>query len=246
MTKTTFDIPGQFDIVEFISKEAHDLKSPFNRILGFTKMLLKGMSGPLTDMQKDDLTVVYENSAQAMAAMSNLVDMARLSRGEKAFSAVEANLGNLLAQTAAYWKQNKAVKDVELVTNIPESETKIQADESLLKQCLLNWILYVVEYTQPPAQVTLTLNARATDALITIQSQGKRNIAAAEMFLTMSAYIGQEILKLHNGRCYWPKGTMRGRSFRFHCQVCNICRARRKSHPWSPNRGVLILSPFPP
>lgn len=210
MTKTTFDIPDQFDIVEFISKEAHDLKSPFNRILGFTKMLLKGMSGPLTDMQKDDLTVVYENSAQAMAAMSNLVDMARLSRGEKAFSAVDANLGNLLAQTAAYWKQNKAVKDVELVTNIPEAETKIRADESLLKQCLLNWILYVVEYTQPPAQVTLTLELRESDALITIESRGKRNPAAAEMILTMTAYIGQTILKLHNGQVLLAEGDDEG------------------------------------
>ncbi len=210
MTKTTFDIPDRFDIVEFISKEAHDLKSPFNRILGFTKMLLKGMSGPLTDMQKDDLTVVYENSVQAMAAMSNLVDMARLSRGEKAFSAVETNLGNLLTQTVAYWKQNKAVRDVELVTNLPEAETKVRADESLLKQCLLNWILYVVEYTQAPAQVTLTLESRETDALITIQGRGKRNIAAAEMILTMTAYIGQAILKLHNGQVLLAEGDDEG------------------------------------
>ncbi len=210
MTKSAFEIPEQFDIVEFISKEAHDLKSPFNRILGFTKMLLKGMSGPLTDMQKDDLTVVYENSAQAMAAMSNLVDMSRLSRGEKAFSAVETNLGNLLAQTAAYWKQNKAVKDVELTTRIPETETKIRADESLLKQCLLNWILYVVEYTQPPAQVTLTLESRESSALITIQSRGKRNIATAEMILTMTAYIGQATLKLHNGQVLLAEGDDEG------------------------------------
>ncbi len=210
MPKTTFDIPEQFDIVEFISKEAHDLKSPFNRILGFTKMLLKGMSGPLTDMQKDDLTIVYENSAQAMTAMSNLVDMARLSRGEKAFAPVEANLNHILAQTAAYWKQNKAVKDVELVTNLPEAETKVRADESLLKQCLLNWILCAVEYTQAPAQVALTLESLGTDALLTIQSQGKRNIAAAEMILTMSAYIGQAILKLHNGQVLLAEGDDEG------------------------------------
>jgi signal transduction histidine kinase len=210
MTKSAFDIPDQFDIVEFISKEAHDLKSPFNRILGFTKMLLKGMSGPLTDMQKDDLTVVYENSAQAMAAMSNLVDMARLERGEKAFAPVETSLNNLLAQTIAYWKQNKAVKEVELNLSTPEDEFRIKADESLLKQCLLNWILYAVEYTQPPAQVTLTLETRATDALITIQSQGKRNIAAAEMLLTMSAYIGQAILKLHGGKVLLAEGDDEG------------------------------------
>lgn len=210
MPKTAFDLPADLDIIEFISKEAHDLKSPFNRILGFTKMLLKGMSGPLTDMQKDDLTIVYENSAQAMTAMSNLVDMARLSRGEKAFLAVETSLNNILAQTVAYWKQNKAVKEVELVTNLPEAEVKTRADEALLRQGLLNWILYAVEYTQPPARVTLTLESRATDALVTIQSEGKRNHAAAEMLLTMSAYIGQAILKLHNGQVLLAEGDEEG------------------------------------
>lgn len=210
MPKTAFVLPTDLDLVEFISKEAHDLKSPFNRILGFTKMLLKGMSGPLTDMQKDDLTVVYENSAQAMTAMSNLVDMARLSRGEKAFSASEANLNNVLAQTAAYWRQNKAVKDVELVMNLPEAESRTLADEALLRQGLLNWILYLVEYTQPPAQVTVTLEPREADVLVTFQSTGKRNPAAAEMLLTMSAYIAQSILKLHNGQVLLAEGDDEG------------------------------------
>ncbi|PWH16244.1 MAG: hypothetical protein DDG60_04375 [Anaerolineae bacterium] len=210
MPKTAFNLPNDLDLVEFISKEAHDLKSPFNRILGFTKMLLKGMSGPLTDMQKDDLTVVYENSAQAMTAMSNLVDMARLSRGEKAFSAAETNLNHILAQTVAYWKQNKAVKDVEIIMTLPESETKIRADETLLRQGLLNWILYVVEYTQPPARVNLSVETRQGEAIISMESHGKRNPAAAEMLLTMSAYIGQAILKLHDGRVVVAEGDEQG------------------------------------
>lgn len=199
MTKTAFEIPTQLDIVEFISKEAHDLKSPFNRILGFTKMLMKGMSGPLTDMQKDDLRVVLENSNQAMAAMSNLVDMARLSRGEKAFAPVESNLSNLLPQVVNAWNQ-KGIKDVELLLVTVEGEAKLRADEALLRQCFLNWLLYVNEYTLPPSQITLTLEPREKEALVTIESKGKRNIAAAEMLMTMTAYIGQAILKLHGGQ----------------------------------------------
>ncbi len=199
MTKTAFEIPAQLDIVEFISKEAHDLKSPFNRILGFTKMLMKGMSGPLTDMQKDDLKIVFENSNQAMAAMSNLVDMARLSRGEKAFAPAENNLNNLLPQVVNAWNQ-KAIKDVELILVMIEGEAKIQADEALLRQCFINWLLYVNEYTLPPSQITLTLEPRAQEAIVTIESRGKKNIAAAEMLMTMTAYIGQAILKLHGGQ----------------------------------------------
>ncbi len=74
----------------------------------------------------------------------------------------------------------------------------------------MNWILYLVEYTQPPAQVTVTLEAREADALVTFHSAGKRNPAAAEMLLTMSAYIAQSILRLHNGQVLLAEGDDEG------------------------------------
>jgi signal transduction histidine kinase len=215
MTKEKLDLPTQLDVTEFISKEAHDLKSPFNRILGFTKIVLKGMDGPLTDMQKEDLTIAYENSSQAMTLMSNLVDMARLSRGEKVVTPTECELKALLAQVAAYWKQNKAVKDVELELVTPEQEVKIQADEALLRQGILNWIVYIVEYAQPPARITVTLEERENEALFAIQSQGKKKGATSEIDMTMSAYIGQAIINLHKGSILLAEGDEEGAQVRF-------------------------------
>jgi signal transduction histidine kinase len=215
MTKEKLDLPTQLDVTEFISKEAHDLKSPFNRILGFTKIVLKGMDGPLTDMQKEDLTIAYENSSQAMTLMSNLVDMARLSRGEKVITLSACELKALLAQVVVYWKQNKAVKDVELELVTPEQEVKSQADEVLLRQGILNWVLYVVEYTQPPARVTITLEERENEVLFTIQSQGKKKGTMSEIDMTMSAYIGQAIIKLHKGSIFLAEGDEEGAQVQF-------------------------------
>ena len=138
-----FEFPEQLDLAAFISEEAHDLKSPFNRILGFTKMLMKGMSGPITDMQKDDLTTVYQNSSQAMTMMSNLVDMARLSRGEKSFAPSESEVNRLLNQVVAYWKQNKADKQVEFEINTFAPEIPISVEEPLMRQGILNLDLYL-------------------------------------------------------------------------------------------------------
>ena len=44
MTKSQIEFPTKVDLEEKISVWAHDLRSPFNHILGFTKMVLKGMS----------------------------------------------------------------------------------------------------------------------------------------------------------------------------------------------------------
>jgi len=210
MTQTPLPLPAELDLVELISKEAHDLKSPFNRILGFTKMLMKGMSGPVTDMQKDDLTVVYQNSAQAMAMMSNLVDMARLQRGEKAFTPKESNLNNLIAQVQAYWKQNKAQEGFTLEVHPPEQDILLQADESLLRQAILNWVLYVMEYVEAPARLDVEARETATGLEVEIRSQGKKKPGASEVEMTMAAYIGQKIIRLHGGETTSATGGEEG------------------------------------
>ena len=201
-----FEFPEQLDLAAFISEEAHDLKSPFNRILGFTKMLMKGMSGPITDMQKDDLTTVYQNGSQAMTMMSNLVDMARLSRGEKSFSPGESEANRLLNQVVAYWKQNKADKQVEFEINTFAPEIPLTADEPLLRQGILNLILYLAEYTQLPAQVSLNIEEDPSGYLFSLKSQGKKNPIPVAIDLTMCAYIGQSIVKLHNGHFRTTEG----------------------------------------
>ena len=86
MGKLTFDLPDQLDLAKFISVEAHDLRSPFSHVVGFSKIVLNGQSGPLTDLQKEDLTTVYQSALRALTLMNNLIDMARLSRREKTAS----------------------------------------------------------------------------------------------------------------------------------------------------------------
>jgi len=83
MTKTTFEILTDIDLAEFISRRAHDLRTPYNHVVGFTKMVLNEQSGPLTDMQKEDLSISYKSAMRALWVMNNLIDMARLSRDER-------------------------------------------------------------------------------------------------------------------------------------------------------------------
>ena len=199
MPKEKLDLPAQLDMGEFISKEAHDLKSPFNRILGFTKIILKGMDGPLTDMQKDDLTIVYQNSTHAMALMSNLVDMARLGRGEKAHNMVESDLARLAGGIIGNWKQNHPEKETNIELNLPAEILPITADEPLMKQCLNCWFSYLVEYSEAPVNIQVNISEEAGKYQVEMIGNGKKNIAAAACDMTMWAYIGRSVIQLHGG-----------------------------------------------
>jgi signal transduction histidine kinase len=205
-----FQFPEELDLTAFISEEAHDLKSPFNRILGFTKMMLKGMSGPITDMQREDLTTIFQNSSQAMTMMSNLVDMARLSRGEKSFAPVESEANRLLSQVVAYWGQNKADKEVEFEIVAYAPEVPLNADEPLLRQCILNLCLYLAEYTQLPCKISLGIEEDVDGLLFSLRSKGQKNPIPVVIDLTTSAFIGQSIIKLHGGHFRKTEGDDEG------------------------------------
>ncbi|MBK9210573.1 MAG: hypothetical protein IPL71_20740 [Anaerolineales bacterium] len=65
-----------------MSWASHDLKTPLNAIIGFTKIVIKGMDGPINEMQKTDLTTAFNGSQRMLILLNNLVEMAHLNNGD--------------------------------------------------------------------------------------------------------------------------------------------------------------------
>ncbi len=194
MSKAQSVLPEEIDLAAFISQEAHDLKAPFNRILGFTRILLKGMDGPLTDLQREDLTTVYENSRRAMSFVSNLIDIARLSRGERTPEWDACALGGILSKAI-----NAAEGRASVQVHLPAGECPLHADAALLEQGIRNLLLYAAAWVKPPAEITLQAEIHPGGYLLHIQGRGERDIAAQEMELSMWGYIAGRIIALHLG-----------------------------------------------
>ena len=76
---------------EFLANVSHELRTPLNAIIGFSDMLLAGMSGPLNDKQQHKLARLKENGARLLALINDLLDLTRIEAGriemvEKAFA----------------------------------------------------------------------------------------------------------------------------------------------------------------
>ena len=48
---------------QFLANMSHELRTPLNSIIGFSRVILKGIDGPVNDMQTQDLGAIY-NSGQ--------------------------------------------------------------------------------------------------------------------------------------------------------------------------------------
>ena len=195
----TLEIPVEIDLTAFISKEAHDLKSPFNRAQGFIKLVMKGMDGAIPDMAREDLATAYQNNLYALVLVSGLVEAARLSRKERAVSPVECQLEGLIQQAVSVWKkQCPRTKPAEVIfkTSVPT----IIADETLFSQCLYYWIAYTAEFAPEESTVEILVTGQLESDLFTIRSTGKRQQPPPECNLTLYGFIARQLLDLHQGK----------------------------------------------
>ena len=202
-------IPAEMDISAFISKEAHDLKSPFNRAMGFLKLVLKGMDGPITDQAKEDLTIAYLNAQYTLTMISALVDMSRLGRGERNLTLDLHPVDYLLQQAVSEW-QRKYHKENSVGINFSTPEAQIRADEILLRQCIQNWMSYVNEFVQQEARIEIQVESQFETCVFSIESSGKKLQPPPECDLTMYGFVAQKMLELHHGERLLLEETDRG------------------------------------
>ncbi len=199
MPTTIFEFPDHLDLTHYVSAEAHDLRSPFNRIIGFTKLVLKGMDGPLTDMQKEDLTTVYSNSAHALNMMNNLVDAARLGLKEKQVNCKEIETNNLIGQAVSHWQQNHPGREIRVEPQVDVSAPSVYGDEVLLRQLLAHWITYVCAYVKSPATVMLKVEQVGKESLFTLRTSGEPAQEMMKGELAITGYICRALVELHGG-----------------------------------------------
>jgi signal transduction histidine kinase len=67
---------------EFLSNISHELRTPLTAVLGYISILQEGISGPLTEGQRHDLTHVKGASERLLDLIENLLELTTLKRGE--------------------------------------------------------------------------------------------------------------------------------------------------------------------
>jgi signal transduction histidine kinase len=199
MAKTMFEFPAQVDVTHFISRYAHDLRSLFNHIVGFSKIVLNGQDGPLTDLQKEDLTTVYTSGLQALTLMNNLIEMARLNRGEKDVSPSEIDARQFLEKTVREWKKYHATKELHVEYRLMLSSPVLWLDETPSRQALFGFMSYVAEYLAPGAKMTITAAQEPEWWVLTVEGSGPGAKVQSEFDLVMAGYISRALVELGGG-----------------------------------------------
>jgi len=200
MPNKRIGLPTQIDLEKFISVQAHDLRTPFNHITGFSKMLLNTVSdAPLTDFQKEDLSTVYRSGMRALTLVNGLIDIARINRHEKAAKAKETDIEQLVAQGLAQWKKFNPGTDAQTDYQVLTSTKTVLTDEQVIRQVVAGLISYVGLYCETKAKISITVVEQAKWFLFTFTSAGVKSRQPSELDLEMQGYINRRLVEMQQG-----------------------------------------------
>lgn len=199
---------GYIAMDHFISEAAHDLKSPMNAITGFTKVVLKGIDGPVNETQVTDLTAAFSAGQRMLGLLNNLIDMARLNIGEITIEKSVGDLAAVITEACTRWKAQNPTK--ELHSEVEISAPGMMLDSARLRQALVGLLNYAGNHVADGGKLSLRAHDDDTSFFIYIESTGDKPRDKFEMDLSMFSFICRGLIARHDGKLAFGEDTGSG------------------------------------
>ncbi len=154
----------------FIASVSHELRTPLNSIIGFTGVILKGMTGALNEKQHDQLTRVYNSAQHLLALITDIIDISKIEAGHVDIYPQPFQLDELLKEAVESLRPQMQAKGLGMVCDWPAG-VAVHTDRKRLRQCVLNYLSNAVKYTEH-GEVRLTARDLGDEVEIAVSDTG--------------------------------------------------------------------------
>jgi PAS domain S-box-containing protein len=139
---------------QFLANVSHELRTPLNAIIGYTHLLLEGVSGALEPRQRDKLQRLDSNARHLLAVINDLLDLTRIEFGKMPLQVERVRLSELVDEVMAEVEPLIARSRLEVVHTIADRVPELRTDRQKLKQIVLNFLSNALKFT-PQGSVSI-------------------------------------------------------------------------------------------
>ncbi|TAK12486.1 MAG: response regulator [Anaerolineae bacterium] len=141
---------------EFLSNMSHELRTPLNSIIGFSRVILKGIDGPINDLQRQDLDAIHNSGQHLLDMINDILDLSRIEAGKMELTIEEIVLNEVIDSVMSTASGLIKEKPLQLINNVPGNLPTVLADRTRTRQILINLISNAVKFTD---EGTITVSA---------------------------------------------------------------------------------------
>jgi PAS domain S-box-containing protein len=221
----------------FLANMSHELRTPLNSIIGFSRVILKGIDGPTSDLQQQDLTAIYNSGQHLLGLINDILDLSKIEAGKMELAFDEVNIAEVINGVMSTVVGLVKDRPIKLVKNVQENLPTVRADAIRVRQVLLNLLSNAAKFTSEGSiTVDATINsgpAGHPEILVSVTDTGPgidpkdqaklfQAFSQVDDSLTrkttgsgLGLSISQQLIQMHGGRIGVHSALGKGSTFYF-------------------------------
>lgn len=217
---------------KFFSIIAHDLKSPFNSIIGFSSLLARQVNERDYEGIKKYATIIQESSQQALDLLVNLLEWSRSQTGKMVFTPEDVDVAFLISQSVGVLIGAAQQKQIAVHKQMP-ANLVVRADNAMVNTILRNLISNAIKFTNPGGSIVISAERKAEELLISVADNGVgiNQVSIDKLFRIEETYstlgtqkekgsglgllLCKEFVEKHGGRIWVESEVGKGSTFLF-------------------------------
>ncbi len=217
---------------KFFSIIAHDLKSPFQGLLGYSQILSSEYSTLSEEEKITFINSIGDLSQSSYRLLENLLEWSRIQTGNMIYNPESFNLLLELYPTLSLVKQTAKNKDIECIYTIDGAIT-IKADKNMLSAIIRNLVSNAIKFTNPGGSVSIDARLKnemveiavadtgigidegTISKLFNVEKSISRKGTANEEGTGLGLLLCREMIEKHGGKIFVESQLGKGTKFTF-------------------------------
>ncbi len=245
---------------QFLANMSHELRTPLNSIIGFSRVIIKGIDGPVTELQQQDLTAIYNSGQHLLGLINDVLDLSKIEAGKMELAFDEVNIADITNSVLSTMTGLIKDKPIQLQRNIQPDLPTVRADAIRIRQVMINLLSNAAKFTDEGSinvEVGLkrgTAGRNEVCVSVTDTGPGIAEQDQAKLFQPFSQVddsptrktggtglglsICQHIVNMHGGKIWVESEVGRGSTFHF---TLPLFRKEHESAVDGSNKVVLAI-----
>jgi len=224
---------------QFLANMSHELRTPLNSIIGFSRVILKGIDGPLTDTQRTDLQAIYDSGQHLLGLITDILDLSKIEAGKMELTLESVDLHEIIRGVMSTAIALVKDKPIELQQSIAPVLPAVRGDARRIRQVFINLISNAAKFTEH-GFIRLAAEVTPVEAVISVSDSGigippEKLKRIFEPFTQVDASttrraggtglglsISKHFVELHGGRIWAESTPGEGSTFYFTLPIAPI------------------------
>jgi len=150
---------------------AHDLRTPFTALLGFSEVIRQEIDNLAKEELKKFTDAIYISARNLYDLLENLLQWSRVNRGIFEIEPEQFEINELLENVIRILKENADLKGIELVNELQKNQV-IYSDRNAMNIVLRNIISNAIKFSNPGGRIKIESKLNNGDLEISISDTG--------------------------------------------------------------------------